>query len=125
MQQRPSDKMEAVARTTARISLKHSVILCKKLKGKKLSKAKTFLQNLIEKKESIDGKYYTKASSEILKLLENVEANAKQKNMNVERLFISKIKADKGFTFILPKSKAKFRGRRGKVTNLEVVVEER
>jgi len=125
MQQRPSDKMEAVARTTARISLKHSVILCKKLKGKKLSKAKTFLQNLIEKKESIDGKYYTKASSEILKLLENVEANAKQKNMNIERLFISKIKADKGFTFILPKSKAKFRGRRGKVTNLEVVVEER
>lgn len=117
--------MEADAKTTARISLKHSVILCKKLKGKKLSRAKSFLQNLIDKKESIDGKYYTKASSEMLKLLECVEANSKQKNMNVERLFISRIKADKGFTFLLPKSKAKFRGRRGKVTNLEVVVKER
>ncbi len=117
--------MKVTARTTARISLKHSTLLCKKLKGKKLSKAKSFLERLIEKKESVDGKYYTKASSEILKLLNNVEANAKQKNMDVERLFISRIKADKGFTFVLPKSKAKFRGRRGKVTNLEVVVEER
>jgi len=125
MQQRPSDGMKVTARTTARISLKHSTLLCKKLKGKKLSKAKSFLERLIEKKESVDGKYYTKASSEILKLLNNVEANAKQKNMDVERLFISRIKADKGFTFVLPKSKAKFRGRRGKVTNLEVVVEER
>jgi len=117
--------MEAIAKTTARISLKHSVILCKKLKGKKLSKAKSFLQNLIDKKESIEGKYYTKASNEILKLLKDAEANAKQKNMNEERLFIKRMKADKGFTFLLPKSKAKFRGRRGKVTNLEVVVEER
>lgn len=117
--------MQATAKTTARISLKHSIILCKILRGKRLERAKSLLQNLIEKKESIDGKYYTKASRHFLELLENVEANAKQKDMDSNKLFVKNIKADKGFTFLLPKSRAKFRGRKAKVTNLEVVVEER
>ena len=109
----------------ARISLKHSIILCKKLKGMKLNKAKRFLQNLIDKKESIDGKYYTKASRILLKLLESGEANATQKNLNVEKLYIQLAKADKGRKFIRPKSRFKFRGREAKVTNLKIVLGER
>jgi large subunit ribosomal protein L22 len=117
--------MQATAKTTARISLKHSVILCKRIKGAKLNRAKKFLQNLIDKKENIDGKYYTKASKQILNLLEDAGTNAKQKGMDEDKLFVKTAKADKGFTFVLPKTRAKFRGRRGKVTNLTVVVEER
>jgi large subunit ribosomal protein L22 len=117
--------MQATAKTTARVSLKHCIILCKAIRGKRVINAKKLLQNLIDKKESIDGKYYTKASKHLLELLESAEANAKQKGINEEKIFVKVAKADKGYTFILPKSRAKFRGRKAKVTNLEIVVSER
>lgn len=60
----------------------------------------------------------------ILEILENAEANAKQKNLNLEKLFIFP-KADKGFRLITPKSRAKFRGREAKVTNIEIILRER
>ena len=109
----------------ARVSLKHSLVLCKKISGLKLGKAKKFLEDLIEKKVSIDGKYYTKASETLLDLLKSAEANAKQKGLNLERVFIKVAKADKGRRLILPKSRFKFRGRKAKVTNLKIVLEER
>lgn len=109
----------------ARISLKHAVVVCKVLKGKKLSKAKELLQNLLDKKESIGGKYYTKTCKTILQLLSSAESNARQKDLVLEKTFIKKIKADKGRVFIRPKSRAKFRGRKAKVTNIEIMLEER
>ena len=109
----------------ARISLKHSIVLCRKLKGLKLEKAKKLLEDLIKKKVSIDGKYYLNASKTLLKLLNSAEANAKQKNLNLEKLFIKSAKADKGRKFVRPKSRFKFRGRKAKMTNLEIILEER
>ncbi|MEM5870062.1 MAG: uL22 family ribosomal protein [Candidatus Aenigmatarchaeota archaeon] len=109
----------------ARISLKHSLVLCKKLKGKKLNKAKTFLENLVAGKVSINGKYYTKAVKTFLELLKNVEANAKQKGLNADKLFIKNIKADKGVSFYRPRSLWHLRGQRAKSVNLTVEVEER
>ncbi|MDI6798613.1 MAG: uL22 family ribosomal protein [Candidatus Aenigmarchaeota archaeon] len=109
----------------ARVSLKHSVAICKELKNKKLEKAKKFLENLRDKKISLNKKYYTKASKQILKILENAEANARVKNLNPERLFVKSAKADKGEVFIRPKSRWRFRGRRAKVTRIEIELEER
>ncbi len=109
----------------SKISFKKSIEICDELRGKKLSFAKTLLQNLIDRKESLDGKYHTDTAKEFLTLLNSAEANAKQKNLDANKLFIKTMKADKGYKFIRPKSLAKFRGRQAKVTNLQITVEER
>lgn len=109
----------------ARISLKHSVIVCKELKNKKLDRGKRFLEDLINKKVSLDGKYYTNTAKKILEILKNAEVNARFKGFDLEKTFIKSIKADKGFTFIRPKSRWRFRGRKQKSTSIEIIIEER
>jgi large subunit ribosomal protein L22 len=111
--------------TDARVSLKHSVLLCKEIKGKKLEKAKRLLNDLIAKKRSLGGKYYTKTAQTMLGLLGSAEANAKFRGLAIEKLFIKQAKADKGYRFITPKSRFRFRRRRAKVARIEVVLEER
>lgn len=117
---------EAKARIeNARVSLKDSIILCKKIKGMKFEKAKTFLENLINKKIDLNGKYYTNAAKKFLEVLKNAEANAYTKNFDLEKTFIKIIKADKGEKFIRPRSRWKFRGTKAKSTHLTVILEER
>ncbi len=120
------EKKTAIAkRPNARISVKDAILIFKKIRNKKLEKSKSFLQDLIDKKKNIDGKYYTGATKEILSLLKDVEANAEAKGMDLERLFIKKIVANKAFAFMLPKSRWSHRGRKAKICHLEVEVEER
>ncbi|MGC8812755.1 MAG: uL22 family ribosomal protein [Candidatus Aenigmatarchaeota archaeon] len=109
----------------ARVSLKHSVAVCKEIKNKKIEKAKKFLEMLAEKKIDLNGKYYTNAARKILEILKTAEANAKVKNLNPERLFVKIAKADKGRVFTRPKSRWRFRGRKAKVTRIEIKLEER
>jgi ribosomal protein L22 len=111
--------------SNARISLKHSLVLCKELKGKKLEKGKKFLENLIAQKVNIDGKYYTKAAKNFLDLLKTGEANAIQKGLNPEKLFIKQITADKGLRFYRPRSLWHLRRERIKAVNLKLELEER
>ncbi len=109
----------------ARISLKHALVLCKQLKGKRTAKARRLLEDLIAGTRSINGKYYTNASKKLLELLKTAEANAAQKGLDAEKLFVAAARANKGRTFIRPRSRAKLRGRRAKATNVEIVLEER
>jgi len=127
MQQSRRDPMKtAIAKVSnARISLKHSLVLCKELKGKKLGKAMKFLEDLIAQKVSINGKYYTKAAKNFLDLLKAGEANATRKGLNPEKLFIKQIKADKGLRFYRPRSLWHLRRQRIKAVNLSLEVEER
>lgn len=119
-------KKLAVAKfENARISLKSSKIVCREMKGKKVERAKRMLEGLISEKHSLRGKYYTKTAKKILEVLKNAEANARIKAMNEERLFISSAKADKGRTFVRPRSRSGRRGERAKMTHLEIIVEER
>jgi len=108
-----------------KISFKKSMELCRQLKGKSTSSAENFLQNLIDEKQSFNRKFYTKTAKGFLSLLKSAEANAKQKNMDTNKLFIRNIRSDKGEKFVRPKSKAKFRGRVAKITNLQIILEER
>lgn len=110
---------------SAKVSLKHSQVLCKAIKGKRIEKAKRLLEDLIASKRSLKGKYYTKASKKLLEILKTAEANAKQKNLDVEKLWVKQAVANKGRTFILPKSRWGMRGRKSKSTNLTVILEER
>ena len=109
----------------ARISFKNSVILCRHLRGKRLQKAIKLLEDLRDQKRSLKGKYLTNTSKEILQVLKNAQANARQKGFNLDKTFVRKINAGEGFTFARNRSRAKLRGTLAKTTNLFVEVEER
>lgn len=117
--------MEAYAKlANARVSLKNSVRVCKEIKGKDVESAKRFLEMMINEKINLDGKYYTKICKTLLQLLNSAEANAKNKNMNVERLFIKEAKANKGVRFYRV-GRIKRGIRRSKSTHLEIVLSEK
>lgn len=109
----------------ANVSMKHSIALCREIKNKRVENAKKLMEDLISEKRSLRGKYYTKAAKKFLEILKNAENNAKNKNLNTEKLFIKIAKADRAFTYIKPKSRVGLRGRRAKLTNLTIEVVER
>ncbi|MBI4163247.1 MAG: hypothetical protein HY512_00160 [Candidatus Aenigmarchaeota archaeon] len=106
-----------------RISTKGSVIVCKVLSGMNLQKGKRLLNNLLIEKESLDGKFYSNASSEILDLLKSAESNAEFKGLDTEKLII-KASAHMGFAFWRPR-RFKMRRQKRKVTNVQIVLEQR
>ncbi len=105
------------------ISTKNSVNICKALKGKNLGKGKKLLENMLEKKYSLNGKYHTNAVSEILNILKSAESNAEFKGLDSERLTIQ-ASAHKGFTFFRPR-RMKMRRDQKKVTNIQIVLVEK
>ena len=105
----------AIARSyNVDISLKKSVEICDLVRYKKLDKAKKILSSL-----------ESKVAKKILELLENAESNARNKNLSLERLYVKKIVANKGETFIRPRTRFRFRGTRKKSTHLEIVLAEK
>lgn len=117
-------RVATAKRPIAKISLRDSVEILKKIRSKPVNKAKTFLTDLVEQKRSLDGKYYTKASGEILKLIEESEKNAESQGLDRERLFIKEAFANKSFRFILPKSRWSHRGKRAKICQLMITLGE-
>ena len=118
--------MEATAKLRdARISFKKSYILAKELRGMKAERAIRFLTDLIDEKVAVDGKFYTKTAQTFLGVLKSAEANAKQKNLDTEKLFVKIAKTDKARKLVTPKSRFKFRGRQAKTSHIEIVLEER
>ncbi|ADG13301.1 50S ribosomal protein L22 [Methanocaldococcus infernus] len=111
---------EKVAKAMGRnlpISRKHAREICKELSGKPLDKAIQFLKDVIEMKRPVlfrrhckkvghrkgklgwpAGRYPVKAASYILKVLENAKANAEYKGLDVNKLKILHISANKGIT---------------------------
>ena len=91
------------------VSISHKAAreICKTIKGMKLEVAKDFLQKVILKKTPVPfrrykkkvahrrglqkfyaGRYPVKAAREILKVLENAEANAEYKGLDTDNLYI-------------------------------------
>lgn len=108
----------------AEVSVKNAVPVCDAIRGMKVNKAIKFLEEVLKKKKSIKGKYYTKTVKTILSVLKAAKANALQRNMNEEKLYIKIIKADKGERILLPK-KAKYAGRIKKASHITIVVGEK
>lgn len=116
----------AVAKeTNAKVSLIHSTVLCKKIKGKSLEKAKKLMKDLLDMKRSLDGKYYTKAAKKFSDILDTAGANAKNKNLTVEKLFVKNATVNKGEVSQRSRSRWNLRGQRAKSANIEIIVEER
>jgi len=119
------EKMIKAQIRNARVSLKHSITLCRHIKGKKLEKARRLLEDLINKKRSINGKYYTNTAKKLLEVLKNAEANAKNKGLNLEKVFVKVAKADKGGVRHRARTRFTIRPHRGKSTHLYIELEER
>lgn len=111
--------------TNAVVSLKTSRELLRVIKGKRVDKMKKFLEGLLSQKRDIDGQHHTKTAKKVLDIVKSAEANAKNKTLNIERLFIKNARADKAKKRILSKSRTPHRGREGKAANIEIIVEER
>lgn len=118
-------KTATAKRSIARVSLRDSVRIFKNIRNKPVKKVKMFLNDLIKQKRDIDGKYYTGASKAILNLIEEVENNADSQGLDRERLFIKEAVANQSFRFMLPKSRWSHRGRKAKLCQLSITVEER
>jgi large subunit ribosomal protein L22 len=99
-----------------KISPKHAVELCRELRGKKLESAKVYLEEVIQMDKAVPfkrhnkkvghrkgltgwptGRYPVKAAAQILKVLENAEANAEYKGLDAENLKIMHISSHRGF----------------------------
>ena len=120
------------------ISTKSSIEVCNFIRKKKLQKAKNMLQKVIDmraavpmkrfnkdaghKKKIGPGKYPIKVCKEILRLLDQVEANAQFKGLSTSDLVISHIKADKAAT---PWHYGRKRRRKMKRTHVEIMVTEK
>lgn len=119
--------------TEADMSPKMTMEVCRAIKGKKIGAAKTYLHNVIDKKEYVPltkhnkkqphrkggqpGKYPEKVCKNILKLIQNIENNAEQKGMEPEDMKIVHAASHKSRTLkrIFPK------GSRRKPRNKELV----
>lgn len=101
---------------TLKISPKHSIEICGAIRGMNVEKAKNYLSEVIEMKKVVpfkrhnkkvghrkglegwpSGRYPVKAAEQILKILENAEANAEYKGLDTENLKIVHISSHKGF----------------------------
>lgn len=110
----PDITVKASAREL-RVSPKHATEVCKTIKGMKLPHAKDYLQQVIIKKQPVPirrhkkkiphrrgihqayaGRYPIKAAQKVLEVLENAEANAEYKGLDIERMKITYASAHPG-----------------------------
>ena len=90
-----------------KISPKHCVEICNAIRGMEVTKAKNYLEDVIDMKKSVPfkrhnrqvghrkgqegwaaGRYPVKAAEQVLKVLENAEANAEYKGMDTENSYL-------------------------------------
>ncbi len=104
----------------ARVSTKNAEVVCRVVRGKKLTTARRLLEGLADGTRDLDGKYYTNAAEELLSLLNSCEKNAENKNLDKGKLFFH-ASASEGTHARRGRRKGSF-GSRMKMTNMEVML---
>lgn len=118
------------------------------IRGMRLQEAREYLRRVVEKKEAVPfrrahgkqahrrgladrwgwpvGRYPVKAAKYMLKLLDNVESNAANKNLDVERLRIIHVAAHKGITLkrFMPRAWGRATPKNRVHSHVEIVVRE-
>jgi large subunit ribosomal protein L22 len=128
-----------------KISPKHCVEICNALRGMEVSKAKDYLNNVIEMKKAVpfkrhnkkvghrkglkgwpSGRYPVKAATQILKVLENAEANAEYKGLDNEKLVIEHISSHRGIIIrgAIPRAFGRVTPFNTPTTHIQIVLEE-
>ena len=117
-------KEKACASGTFSISQLNAVKVCRTINRKKFSDAKKILENLLNEKISLKGKYFTKTSREILKLLIQLENNARGKKLDPDQLFLF-ISAHKGPTLHRARRRWRKFGSKLKICNIQAVLSDK
>jgi large subunit ribosomal protein L22 len=143
----PTGEAENIAKAIGRemhISPKHSMEVCRMIRGKKLEKAKEMLEGVIAKTRAVPfkrhhrcmghrkgkgfgpGRYPVKAAGAILKIIESAEANAEYSGLDTESLVIRHISAYKGRTISgwMPRAHGRSSPKDTETVNIEVILEE-
>lgn len=134
------DEHTAIARgSNLGISLKFAVEVARCIRGKNVGVAKDFLQQVIEQKKAVPfhrydfdlghkrggvgpGRYPTKTALALLQVLKSAEANAEEKGLDIQSLYISRALVNKGNTLRKP---GRHRGRLAKRTHVLFTLTER
>lgn len=127
------------------ISFKHSVEICREIKGMQVEIAKNYLNDVILLKKSVPfkrfnrkvahrsnmvgwdaGRYPKKASLAILRLLNNLEKNAEYKGLELDNLVIKHASASKGRVMksYFPRAMGRSTIKRRITTNIELLAKE-
>ncbi|MBN2330477.1 MAG: hypothetical protein JXC85_01555 [Candidatus Aenigmarchaeota archaeon] len=106
-----------------RVSRKNSMEVCRQITGKPLPKATSFVEGLVKGDFDLDGKRYTNASKEILELLKSAGNNAEFKGLEADRMIVN-ASAHQGFRFMRNR-RFKLRRQKRKVTNIQLVLQEK
>jgi large subunit ribosomal protein L22 len=141
--------LEKTAKASAReirVSHKAAREICRTIKGMMLTKAKTFLRDVMAKKKPVPyrrytkklghrhglekafvGRYPVKAAEHILKVLEGAEANAENKGLDIDKLRIIHASTSQGMKMKRYKPRAQGRAtpKFEILCHVEIVVEER
>jgi large subunit ribosomal protein L22 len=140
-----TDRTAIATGRNLRISPKHAREICRELKGKYLETAQEYLEQVVAEEKSVPfrrhkkkiphrsdlqkwpaGRYPQKAAREILRVLENAEQNSSFKGLEVSRLRITHMAAQrgrkiKGFT---PRAHGRSSPSYQTLTHIELVVTE-
>jgi len=116
----PVTKEMAYARSTIRASTKDSHIICKKVSRWQFEKAKAFIAGLAAETADIDGKHYTGAAEKIMVMLNSLEANARRKGLEPEKMIIY-MSAHQGPNMMRSRRKRMF-GSKMKITHVHAIL---
>ena len=120
---KPSQKHAKAYGANLGISTKGSEIICRVIRGKKLNVVERLINDIITKKRSLNGKYYTKTAKAVKDLIEGCKKNAEYIGLDNKRLFVH-ASAHKGVSIRRRRRKAGF-GSKIKSTNIELILIEK
>jgi large subunit ribosomal protein L22 len=136
---------ETTARAIGRelpISPRHSVAICRHIRGWHLERAKDFLADVIELKAAVPdrkygssghrrgkvgpGRFPEKAARHILKVLEGAEANAEYKGLVTDEMVIAHIAAHRGRSWEgrFPRARGRATPKIRETVNVEIILRE-
>jgi large subunit ribosomal protein L22 len=127
------------------ISHKHAREIAKAIKGMSIDKARDYLQEVISLKRAVpfkrynnevghrsdpgvmSGRYPEKAANEFIRLLDNLEANAEYKGMDLDRLKIVSANSHKGVLVkrFTPRAMGRATPKNNVLTHIELVAQEK
>ncbi|MEM1629800.1 MAG: 50S ribosomal protein L22 [Saccharolobus sp.] len=130
------------------VSIKDLYNVCKAIRGMYVNDAKEFLNRVLQEKEALPyfryssgashkanisakfkikaGRYPKKAIKYVLKLIENAEANASNKGLNLDKLVIIHIASHKGITLkrYMPRAFGRATPKYRRTSNIEIILKE-
>jgi len=116
----PIQKDMACANATEKISTVAAQAVSKKINGMAFKEAKTFLENVVDGKASVNHKFHTNAAESILALLKSAENNAIAKKLDTDNLKVIAA-SHKGPKIFRGRRKRAF-GMRMKSTHVQIVL---